>query len=290
MAVDAASELSAIIAAASIVRHRPAETRTRFRIAHLPADAPRMKGWAQIAKAPGVCVSPVEVDAREFGHCKGMFGSLAVFLRLYIPSLSSVRHPVYIDTDTVFFEDIGRMVSEVDCSGWPLAMPPISRCGDRVPLERALLARFGKSDADPYFCSGMCVFDREEFLRDGIFDACVSLARTSPGELPFCDQSLLNAVCPHVGMLDRRWNQTAFPDRNGCEIDRSRGGAHFIGAPKPWDLFAEFLHPHARVWIDEAGVCGLSQSLWRRYFRRDDWRWAWRIRRQYRRWFSEGSK
>ena len=101
--------------------------------------------------------------------------------------------------------------------------------------------------------------------------------------LPFHDQTIWNCIMDSIALIDKRWCNYAFPvDCNKASYED--GIVHFVGSPKPWDLLGEFFHPYQSIWYESASAAGIRFPKSRRYFRRESWKRAVRIKNQYAQW------
>jgi lipopolysaccharide biosynthesis glycosyltransferase len=62
-----------------------------------------------------------------------------------------------------------------------------------------------------------------------------------------------------------------------------RGIYHFVGSPKPWDLFGEFFHSYSHIWNEASGGIALRFMQRRAYADFRSWRRLPRIIGGYRR-------
>lgn len=226
---------------------------------------------------------PIAVDLSRYNHCKGVFDSRVAFLRLEIPSLSNERLVVYSDADVIFQESIQNLVDEVRDFEKPVFLVQSTLCASQPLREKDLLAGHGKKMENPYFFSGLAVLRPELYNTENLNVRVAEIVKNNAAILDFHDQTIWNcALSPrHVGILDRRWCHAAFPGHPKSGPFESNGILHFVGSPKPWDLFAEFFHPFAQEWSVAAKRTGAGFYKYTKYLDGNAWRRALRIRKQY---------
>lgn len=220
------------------------------------------------------------MDASAVRHCKSIYDSHAAYYRIFAPDHSVAERLIYTDTDVLFFTDIERFFEE-DLRGAAVGMRSGPTVARRDHAEKSMLLKYGKKESDLYFGSGLAVIDTALYRTQKIAEKCLEVIRDDSPSLQHSDQSVWNAAISQVCDIGQSYIHTAPP--GGNKGLRGRYGiVHFVGSPKPWDLFCEFLHPHASLWYREAAAAGISFVKARRYLNGNFWARARRISRQYR--------
>ena len=132
--------------------------------------------------------------------------SRAAYLRLDIPNLlpPEADRAIYLDCDLLVLDEIG-LLWQMDLEGKPLgAVPDLGIMASR--RSRKEKAKYlGFSMDEPYFNSGVLVFDLAQWRRQGYSEQAKELAEKS--DFPHHDQDALNKVFQGQWMqLPLRWN------------------------------------------------------------------------------------
>jgi len=286
-AIDARSAECGFVAAHSLLHHRPENCRTCIKVAYEKGMEPPAQWWASMLGKTGTnfTLDQVAINLKDFGSCKGVFDSKAAFLRILIPEYSGSARCLYTDADVVFQEDIGNLLRECNLTGKPVALVRSGACGMQPEKEKSLLGQCGKADRDDYYYSGLAIINNEEYGNQRVIESSIELCKSHANELSFHDQTVWNCILKNPVTIHPRWCHEAYPGKSETKCFHD-GIVHFVGSPKPWDLFGEFFHPYASIWYEAAKRAGLRLPKIRRYIQRHSWERAFRIKRQYQAWFS----
>jgi hypothetical protein len=167
----------------------------------------------------------------------------------------------------------------------PIALVRSGACRMQPEKEKSLLCQFGKEDGDDYYYSGLAIINNEEYRKQKIIKSSIELCKSHAHELSFHDQTVWNCILKNVVTIQPRWCHEAYPGKSEIK-NFHKGIVHFVGSPKPWDLFGEYFHPYSPIWNEAAEKAGLSSPKIGRYFRWKSWKRAFRIRRQYQAWLT----
>lgn len=189
-----------------------------------------------------VVLSP---DVEPFVGLRPFHGSLAAYYRLLLPALIAEERFLYLDLDTVTALDVSPLFS-VDMQGYALGFVATGRV--EMALEKPFFLSVGMVPSDPCFNSGVMLVDTKEWEKQECFRRVIEFCHAHPNDLLAADQTALNVLfakdCFH---LDSKYNvqlSTIYKNR-----DIELGGInHFVGSPKPWDLFGDMFHPYASFW------------------------------------------
>ena len=115
-------------------------------------------------------------------------GSYAANMRLFAGSLPQIdsKRLLYLDSDTIVDGELDELV-ETDMEGYPVAMVLDS-------LVRRHKQRLGFEAAEPYFNSGMMLFDLEEWRKRQCSERIAEHVKNVRAWYPSPDQDLINVV------------------------------------------------------------------------------------------------
>jgi len=238
--------------------------------------------WKRRFERKGIAIPQirsVEIDASEIRKCKSLFDSYANYFRLFAPERSIAKKLIYSDTDILYLTDISNML-EADLKDKAIGLTPGVPCEDRDQVEREVLQKYGKGPKEIYHGSGLAVIDTGKYRELNIPDKCIKVMNEDGAYLKSHDQTVWNCAIEKIESLDHIDIWAAYR-KDSINRGRNTGIAHFVGAPKPWDLGGEFIHDHYALWHHaelESGLCNLAAM---KYFRKKMWKRAWRIRKQY---------
>lgn len=235
------------------------------------------------------------VNVSDFDNCKGVFDSRAAYIRLMIPFFTEGEIVIYSDSDVVFLSDPGEIAAEFltrRAQNEVIGLVSSGRCGDQPVSEQKLLEKYDKAPGSAYFHSGLAVFDTPSYRTAGLGSYTVSIARTDGGKLTYHDQTLWNCALreDQITKLDPKWVQLAWPGLTENVVNYKEGILHFAGSPKPWDLFGEFFHPYHSRYHTAALAAGCRCPSLAKYFDRNSWQRAARIKNQYEPWLRDALK
>lgn len=216
----------------------------------------------------------VDYNAKElYGHLRSLHGDWTTYGRLLIPNLVRSDVALYLDADLLISIDV-LAFKKVEVGNFVLAAVR----GSEVikTFDRSFL--IGKlhwpTDCE-YFNAGVLLLNLRKWREDNLEVKWRGIAEKYPGELLSHDQTLLNAVCEgQFERLPREYNLLWHPTKNQPEY---HGGKilHFVGAPKPWDLFGRFVHKGYSSWNS------YTSKFWKQEYGKvnfDKIRRAWKIK------------
>lgn len=189
----------------------------------------------------------IDFDAKkQFGHLRSLHGDWTAYGRLLIPQSIPAEKVLYLDTDLVVLLDVLELET-FDQARFPLAA---ALAGD---------ARFSR-DADFYihtlgfapevqvFNSGVLLFNVKDWQDQALDQKCETYAQAHASRFLSADQTLLNAVTAgKFAQLPERYNCRWSP-MDGSIKEPGNAIYHFIGSPKPWDLFGKKIHAGYPYW------------------------------------------
>lgn len=171
----------------------------------------------------------------------------------WLPELDRV---VYLDSDLLVNRDLAGL-ADLDLGG---AAAGFVRSGAtmRSGIEAGLFKTLGFNLDAPYYNAGVIVMDLAAW-RAGVAEEGIRTARRYQGHLPAADQTVLNVLFYDrpVAPVHRSYNVLAFP-MAPVRAHETPAVYHFIGAPKPWDLWGEWVNQHSGLYLEALGHTALA--------------------------------
>lgn len=178
-------------------------------------------------------------SSANFQNYRGLQGNTFAFTRICLPEILSTNKVVYLDCDLVVSLDIATLY-EIDLQGFAIGASGVGNI--EWSLEKPFFTRLGLEPEAKYFNSGVLLMDLDYWRKHKLSARCFEFANKYPKELVTADQTVLNYVFQEFGFLelDPKFNLALYPN-NHVDLDmHNEAILHFVGAPKPWDLFGEF--------------------------------------------------
>lgn len=155
--------------------------------------------------------------------------SLAAYIRLLIPDLVPEKRVIYLDSDTLIIDDLGKLFS-LDLKDNLLGAigGKWSPADTRVPIPKE----------DPYINSGVLLMDLDVLRQDQFLDKCRSIYTQYEKEIIWHDQCVLNKYAENKKLLiDTVWNYKVPCGIKKPDWDEALKTAkvlHFTMGAKPW--------------------------------------------------------
>ena len=212
------------------------------------ADKSTINALLQSAKFQGT-VEFIDFDAKAtFGHLPPLRGDWTAYGRLLIPSHINTVRCLYLDTDVIVLLDI-LTIKDFPFNGNLLAA--VHGCIVAQSLDNSFfIKRLGWPREQPYFNSGVLLFNSQAWRADNMDSRWTALANEYGNDLISHDQTLLNAVCNGLfATLPPSFNIEWTP---AVEKPLNTHGTilHFVGSPKPWDFGGKYLHKGYSTWLN----------------------------------------
>lgn len=179
-----------------------------------------------------LAIQLIAADGTEFANLElGRFGIGAALRlisdRLLSPSFDRV---LYLDSDILVMQPLAPLLN-MDLEGHPIAAAPgVFMLKEITPRARALRAGIGLDEDEPYFNSGVLLFDWQMTLALGALPQASAMLHTRTWF--FADQDVLNLVFRgRWKHLSYSWNVTDILASNTNIRARIK---HFSGRYKPW--------------------------------------------------------
>ncbi len=129
------------------------------------------------------------IERMQALHMPTYRGSYAANIRLFLPELldDSVNRLLYLDSDTIVDGRLDEL-TEIPMGDYPAAMVLDS-------LVRLHKLRLGFSKEEPYFNSGVILFQMDRWRQEKCSEKILQHVKTVRAHYPSPDQDLLNVVC-----------------------------------------------------------------------------------------------
>jgi len=131
-------------------------------------------------------------------------------------------------------------------------------------LDKDLFVDAGMSLKEKGFNSGVLALNLELWRASGAFEHCLKIAERFAGRFASADQALLNvAFGDRVVGFGMKYNTPLLPYRAPPPAELGENFYHFVGSPKPWDLFGSTLHKSFGLWQSIYLQTAIAGSAWR---------------------------
>jgi len=198
----------------------------------------------------------------DFHTLPAFHGSHACYFRLLLPEFVKEDRVLYLDLDTVTTCDVSSLFV-LDMKGAAVGFVVDGKCGSA--LESEFLTSLGAQPNEPYFNSGVMLIDIYQWKQQRCFDQVVHFAAKNPEGIEG-DQTILNALFRNSCVnIDKKYNIKL--NTWSRHVVQNSGIFHFVGSPKPWDLFGDLVHPNSDLWLTTQHSVGVKRQ--RTY---TDWR------------------
>jgi lipopolysaccharide biosynthesis glycosyltransferase len=189
----------------------------------------------------------IDYDAKvRFGHLRSLHGDWTAYGRLLIGENIFSERALYLDSDLVVLLDV-LTLKNIHFNGKVFAA--VYGCSLEWALDHSFFTTHLNWSLDnAYFNSGVILFNLEMW-REGDYTAkWNALAEKYPQDLISHDQTLLNAICDGKFLhLLKKYNNEWSPSMKKPE-DADHSIIHFVGSPKPWDIFGQNIHEGFEIW------------------------------------------
>jgi lipopolysaccharide biosynthesis glycosyltransferase len=212
----------------------------------------------------------------EFSSFNSLHGDWTAYGRLLLANYISASKILYLDADLVIEVDVLKL-DDFSFDNYFLAAVSGGKIKDTLG-KNFYINEAGLSGDLDYFNSGVLLIHLDEWRFQNITAKCLEIGRKLQGKFPAQDQSILNIIC--------QGNFAKLPSLFNCEwpVGRPKPSTapkmilHFVGSPKPWDLFGNLIHEGYSTWKKYLNpkwiTISTSLSL-------DNLKRTWNIRRSY---------
>ncbi len=219
----------------------------------------------------------IDFDAQaNFGAFRSLHGDWTTYGRLLLPELLLTNRVLYLDADLVVEVDVLQLQA-FDFAGKAIAAVHGGVLENELEHD-FYLHKLRLPTNQRSFNAGILLFNLDLWRQENLKEKCLDVARRFPTELLSCDQALLNAVFSgNFAELPKTFNCAWLPYASKPETGEKMI-LHFVGSPKPWDVFGSLIHNGYATWqkyLDPfwaATYAALTLA---------DWKRSWKIRKSY---------
>lgn len=184
-----------------------------------------------------------------FGHLKSLHGDWTTYGRLLIADHVKSDSALYLDSDLIILLDV---LSLRDFDFKEAILAAVYSSTVEWALENTFFINNLKWDKDQsYFNAGVLLFNLKKWRETNVEAKWKKMAAKYPNEFLSADQTLLNAICEgNFARLSPIFNNPWYPGSAEPEDTYNANSSiiHFVGSPKPWDLFASGIHKGNKTW------------------------------------------
>ncbi len=216
----------------------------------------------------------INFNARQkFGHLRPLHGDWTTYGRLLIPAIFNKKNVLYLDSDLIITKDILLLKDFYS----DMALSAVCSCDVQWSLEKSFfINKLQWKPTTNYFNAGVLLYNIITWKEKNINKKMEEISLKYPDEFLSADQTLLNAVFEgNFGFLPQTFNSSWNPAQIKFLVD-DIAIIHFVGSPKPWDLFGKKVHYGYNTWN------AYNTSFWKSKYGRinaNKIRRTWRIRR-----------
>ena len=190
----------------------------------------------------------IDFDAKEtFGYMKSLQGDWTPYGRLLTADYITSDVALYLDADLVVEVDVLSLDGfEFHDHILAAANPNAVKWMNEYAFFRDKL---NWSSETYYFNSGVLLFNLKKWRSNNIDNIWKKLSKQYPLEFKSADQTLLNATCGgHFAYSPGNFNNSWTPNTKKPKVDYQTSIVHFVGSPKPWDVFGKQIHYGYALW------------------------------------------
>jgi len=189
----------------------------------------------------------IDFDAqKEFGKYRSLQNDWTTYGRLLMPDLIKENKALYLDTDLIIETDVLDIL-KTDMQDFAIAAVPTSAL--LYALEHAFFCDILHLNPTlTVFNAGVLLMNIELWKQNNIKHKLLEIGNTYPNELLSADQALLNAFfAGNFFQLPAKYNVHWYAASIPAAV-ADDAIFHFVGSPKPWDVFGKYLHSGYARW------------------------------------------
>ncbi len=194
----------------------------------------------------GTRIQCVDYVSKSPEGANALHGNRSTYGRIYLAELlPDSEQCIYLDCDLVIRRNVLELLSRFDGKHTIYVDGQLSR---QHVLEKELFELAGLDMNGQCFNAGVMALDLRLWRLRDRSTACAQAALKYSGRFKSADQALLNVVFhdDFCGVGDEI-NTALYPSSPALDEPGNRI-YHFVGAPKPWDLFGSHLHQNYALW------------------------------------------
>jgi lipopolysaccharide biosynthesis glycosyltransferase len=186
----------------------------------------------------------VDID-RHFGKFASIHGDRTAYARLLLPDLVKEDTILYLDADLIIELDV-LLLKDFQFNNFLAAVPGTEvdyTLGNEFYIKYA-----GIPPKTLYFNSGIIYFNLYKCRQSNFTIKVNAILSKFGNQLPSHDQSVLNILCNgDFDYLPAFYNSPWYTN-SLKPIFSDKLIYHFLGSPKPWDIFGKYMHNGFVVW------------------------------------------
>ncbi|WP_022824133.1 glycosyltransferase family 8 protein [Hymenobacter norwichensis] len=184
---------------------------------------------------------------KEFGHLKSLHGDWTAYGRLLIADYVDSDTALYLDADLIIMIDV-LTLKKFELQDNILAAVYGSNISQSLE-STFFINELNYSPQQKYFNSGVLLFNLKKWRENNINYDWKAFASKYPDRMLTADQTILNAICKgEFAHLPAYFNNPWYA-RQEEPINSNDSILHFVGSPKPWDIFGNIIHAGHKVWL-----------------------------------------
>ena len=190
----------------------------------------------------------IENQAHQFTELKSLHGNTFTYSKLLLAELVPCDKVLYLDIDIVVNLDIKELDPFLLDLDDYLIMANVER-GVKESLEKEFFIQDLKLSNINYFNAGVLLVNLSKWRRIGLTQVLLNFANEHRDKLKCADQTVINGAIDEqeIGCIPNRFNFRVENNLPKGTYDNSTNILHFYGRPKPWDILAELIHPHHKL-------------------------------------------
>ncbi len=220
-----------------------------------------------------------DVNAINLGTGKGISGNRMCYTLFAALNQSVSDYIIWVDADMIVLADLLEVWlkrKESDSIAMVVARKNLAYAH---PMERSLMHKYGMKDDDPFFNSAFVAVDSIRYNALNGFEKNLEFIEKHPEQ---GDQGAVNQLfMGDLELLEHKYNTPYWPTNSTPDLNPADQVCHFIGSPKPWDLFGNLLHPSYPIFEKWMERTAYRTKYRRRYFKVSAWQRALRISYKY---------
>lgn len=185
---------------------------------------------------------PIQLPA----GANSLHGNITTYGRLFLGEwlAPDVDKVIYLDCDLIIQMNV-QLITEAIQENYTLVVDGYSQ--RKYAWDHQVLQAAGLPLEGIYFNAGVLGINLKRWRQLNLLKQCMEVMRLYPGMLLSCDQSVLNIVCANdFYSFGKNMN---YPLYYYTDFDNYAAHIyHFVGTPKPFDVFGKYLHRHYRLW------------------------------------------
>jgi lipopolysaccharide biosynthesis glycosyltransferase len=194
---------------------------------------------------------------------RSLHGNFMTYGRIFLPQLlPTCERVLYLDSDLIVRCDVSPL-GNVSFDGFPIAA--VSGGRFETALEREFFAELGFDLKVPCFNAGVLVLDLQSWREQNLMNLCLEFGAAHSKKLRAADQTLLNGFFyKRFRSISTKFNKPVGP--TDPPIDQEESVIyHFVGSPKPFDLFARRVHNNYDLfnrYLQQTAAANIRRFKW----------------------------